>query len=379
MRIVAAALAVLALTALASGEDSSEFEERARKARTPADAAALEREIPPARGDLYDFRRERIVDAVVYAWQRIGQPDAAVKLAERLRDAAAPKDGESQVSREAVIAEHRCALALQHANRLDDALAAAKRMLVWETRTQFPDGVDDGPDWVQVAVETRARIQERRGDYADALACYQRWRGSGYGLQIRQIQRAQRGTCIARCRWRLGQTDAALDLAFGTAMSEYTDFIDDDPIVWACEIAVRAGKLDALRKRIDGVGDTERRLRFERSFAVASAFAEKDAKALLDAVGASPNSSGDLSRLIHPEEGEFIVRYLREIGPDAVAELVARVRRGDARAVEVVQWAFVPEALPALRERRDAKDVTPDERRRIEREIDDIESAIPPR
>lgn len=373
----AAALALLGALGPFARWDWNEFDARARKARTPEAVAELEKDaFAPVDDRRWSVDRGMTIGSIVHAWQRVGRPADAVRVVERLRTEVAPRESSAYIDVDAVSAEADYADALAYAGRLDDALAAANRVIERASSPHFLNGVDDGPNWVMVGVEMMARIHERRGAYAEALSFYERWRGTSY--RFRDVQLAQRGTCIARCRWKLGQNEAALDLAFDTALSKFQAAPFDDPFTTACEIAVRTGQLDRLRRRIDGVVDAEKRLRFERAFAVVTALAKKDAKALLDALGPSP-ARPDMARILMPGESEFVVKCLREIGPAGVGELLARIRCGDERVLELLGWAYVPEALPALRERRGVAGITKSEMRNLDNAIESIESAVPPR
>jgi tetratricopeptide (TPR) repeat protein len=366
-------VALLGTLGLAARFDFNEFDARARKARTPEAIIALEKELPPPDSiDAYGG-----FGSVVQAWQRAGRPGDAIRVVEEWREQIARLDGDDVVSDAKLRAESSYGDALAYAGRVDDAVAAATRLLDGAMSPRCLQSVDDGPNWAQVAFEDLARLHERRGDYEQAIRWYGRWHGSSGSPVFRRIATAQRGTCVARCRWRMGQPDAALDLAFASALLPFELVVSDDPFVWACEIAVRSGKLGDLRKRIDGVSDPQKRCLFERSFAVASAFAARDAKAMLDALAVAPDAPV-VVRFLRPDEGRFVANYLREMGPAAVAQLVARVRRGDGRAIDVAVRGYVPEALPALRVRRDAEDITRSERERLDAAIDEIESAVPP-
>jgi tetratricopeptide (TPR) repeat protein len=219
---------------------------------------------------------------------------------------------------------------LAKAGRLDEAVEAAKLAL-----SGIPDIANSG-DWGPR--ERLARLYEKKGDWAAAA---EQWRAaverSGCGT-CAMGREARRAVAILRCRYWQGEEEAALEGLWkaltspdGGCREGWRDYL---------ELSARAGRLEVARRRLEDLPERTREW-LARPLAIATGFAENKPAILVKG----------LDGRTRPDEWEFGLRLITEMGTPAIDEIGKMILAGDDNAIRVARRMRAKAVLPALRSR----------------------------
>lgn len=231
-------------------------------------------------------------------------------------------------------------------------------------------GLMDASNTYNGGVSRLAAIHERRGDWREAREVLEDWAPSSWCGNAVVALEDERDRRIARCRFELGETGAAIASLREIVVRESSlNGFDDRAMILYAELAARAGRAPEARATAEGLADPEVRR---------GALAAVD---LAEAVHVrrSPGEIVDAIRDVDPEDTEIFSdgsgsvppivetagRRLRDLGEPARRYLAGRIVEGDVHAIVVAGAGGLAELRPDL-ERRRAEDPGTDERRRLD-------------
>jgi tetratricopeptide (TPR) repeat protein len=211
------------------------------------------------------------------------------------------------------------------------------------------DYLQSGAADANFAYSTLAGLEERRGNWAGALAAWEKlvhgpddpfyWFTGPVATKIK----------IAKCRFHLGQVDAALELLEGALKADgaFVAGHDDAPLpgmsaaAMYAELAARSGKIGRARKFVAEL-PRDRRSFCTPCIRVAEAWLAKDSRAIVAIHAAQQLESDELS---------MAGRFLGELGEPAIHLLAERIEAGDASAIELAGASERAELIAPLEKR----------------------------
>jgi tetratricopeptide (TPR) repeat protein len=351
------AVAVMILTGLLSGQDSRESRPASRPAAESRQASL--RDVVDAGRDLLDRLKGegawRAADRIVqegFAAQREGRHDDAVRCFERVGKEF-PKT-HTTISWMLMVSVH------VDRNDLDAAVAVVENAL--EAAVENDDR--------SFAYSYLGTLHERRGDWRKALDATEKWHPLESDIaEICGTETvANRQFRIARCRFHLGEIDAALKLLESLLSDGISDVPDEDPIAAArqsltSEVGATYAEYSGRSGRIAGAKSFAATLRPRRrtlvldSLKVVEAWLSKDPAAVLKVVSEAKLDDEQLSAA-----GRLMV----ELGRPAIEHLVRKIEAADVTAIRVAGVSGHRELLAPLEKRHEAAGT----------DIDDVIKAI---
>jgi hypothetical protein len=186
---------------------------------------------------------------------------------------------------------------------------------------------------------------EGLGRWEEALGYHESWRPQTFCGNCAASEDARRLAAVARCKYRVGLADEALDDLWRQSR-DVSELLVSDPEAFAhyAEFSVREGRAAELRERFGTLPDPLQQ-DYARILAAAEAFAARDAAAIVRTVCNHPDDFYDHGVL------ECCGRMLDDCRPASVAALSEALEGGGFEAVELVGHTRLSELLPALRAR----------------------------
>jgi hypothetical protein len=191
----------------------------------------------------------------------------------------------------------------------------------------------DADNTTNMAVRWLGAIYERRKQWQQARALYERWKPASWCGNEAEDYAHERAIRIALMDDRLGAGDEAASALKTILDAPGLNGFDLRVGLAYVELAARHGKTKAVRAEISGLEETEAdaRKRLRGALRMAARYEARDAAGLLDA--AAPRLSREpRSRDYQPPEGAMAARLLADLGAPARTELCGPSCHGGSSA-----------------------------------------------